>query len=234
MRLDRYLSDLGTASRKELKSIIKSGRVTVNGIAVLTPEQHIRPEKDEVVLDGRPLSYVKYRYFAIDKPAGVLTACEDRKQQTVIDILPDEIKALNLFPVGRLDRDTTGLLLLTNDGEYAHKVISPRYEIKKVYYAVTDGIPDENDSELFSRGLVLRDGLHCLPASLEITGKNECLVTVMEGKYHQVKRMLASVGKPVTALRRLSIGALELENLDFSAGVCELSQEQSKLVFEKK
>lgn len=252
IRLDKYLSDLGLASRKELKQIIKSGRVSVGGIAVREPERKLDPEKDEVALDGRPLSYHRFRYFAMDKPADVLTACEDRKQKTVLDLLPSELRSLGLFPVGRLDKDTTGLLLLTNDGEYAHKVISPKYRIEKVYYAETDGGITEQDVRAFAEGITLRDGLVCLPARLEraepgrfrgcgITeasaelsaAPGACLVTVMEGKYHQVKRMLASVGKPVVLLRRLSVGALSLDRLKFDGAsrICELSQEEANLVF---
>lgn len=240
IRLDKFLADLGIASRKELKQIIRSGRVTVGNEAVREPDRKVSPENDCVFLDGHLLSYSRFRYFALYKPAGILTACEDRKQKTVMDILPGELKSLDLFPVGRLDKDTTGLLLLTNDGEYAHRVISPKYQIEKVYYAETDGQVDAKDAEAFAAGLTLRDGLQCLPAKLEpledASGKEACLVTVMEGKYHQVKRMLASVGKPVRKLHRLSVGALTLEmlGLDTEFSFCELSQEQAQLVFCKK
>ena len=239
MRLDKMMSDLGVASRKELKQIIRSGRVSVNGIPVREPEIKLDPENDEVALDGRPLSYHRFRYFAVDKPQGILTACEDKKQKTVMDLLPEELRNLDLFPVGRLDKDTTGLLLLTNDGDYAHKVISPKYGIEKVYYAETDGQITKEDVDLFASGVVLRDGLRCLPAKLEPAGNSEdtaCFVTVMEGKYHQVKRMLASVGKPVITLRRMSIGNLELRGLQFNGEncICELSQEQANLVFAEK
>ncbi|MDO5445682.1 MAG: pseudouridine synthase [Eubacteriales bacterium] len=239
MRLDKLMSDLGVASRKELKQIIKSGRVSVNGDPVREPDMKLDPENDEVALDGRPLSYRRFRYFAVDKPEGLLTACEDKKQKTVMDILPEQLRKLDLFPVGRLDKDTTGLLLLTNDGEYAHKVISPKYRIEKVYYAETDGAITNEDIALFASGVVLRDGLHCLPAKLEAAEPSPCAacyVTVMEGKYHQVKRMLASVGKPVIHLRRLSIGNLELGSLQFDGDscICELSQEQANLVFAEK
>lgn len=239
MRLDKLMSDLGVASRKELKQIIRSGRVSVNGDPVRVPETKLDPEKDEVALDGRPLSYRRFRYYALDKPAGILTACEDKKQKTVMDLLPEEMRKLDLFPVGRLDKDTTGLLLLTNDGEYAHKVISPKYGIEKVYYAETDGLVTKKDADLFASGVLLRDGFRCLPAKLDpapSVSRAACFVTVMEGKYHQVKRMLASVGKPVITLRRLSIGRLELKNLRFTedSRICELSPEEAGLVFAKK
>ena len=164
MRLDKFLSELGVASRKELRQIIKSGRVLVNGAAVNAPEHKLDPERDTVVLDGKPLSYVKFRYFMLDKPPGVLSATEDRRQKTVLDLLPPELRALELFPVGRLDKDTSGLLLLTNDGDFAHRVISPKSEVEKLYYAKVDGVPDENDAAAFAEGIVLGDGTKCLPA----------------------------------------------------------------------
>lgn len=234
IRIDKYLADMGVASRKEIKQIIRSGRVKRNGAPVTEPEYKVDPERDVISLDDFPFQYSRFRYFAMDKPTGVLTASTDKKQKTVLDLLPEDLKHLDLFPVGRLDKDTSGLLLLTNDGEFAHKVISPRYEIEKKYFAVTEGIPTAQDAELFREGIVLRDGLHCLPAELELTGENCCYVTVKEGKYHQVRRMLAAVGKPVTELRRLSVGALQIENLSFTENVCELSQEMLALVFESK
>lgn len=231
MRLDKYLVDLGISGRKEIRQMIRSGRVHVNEECVKAADSKVNPDEDEVRLDGELLEYRKFRYFAMDKPTGVVTASEDRQQQTVLDLLPPELRHLGLFPVGRLDKDTSGLLLLTNDGQFAHKVISPKAEIEKKYYAVTDGIPDFKDVTAFQNGLILRDGLKCLPATLEVSGKNSCFVTVKEGKYHQVRRMLAAVGKPVLQLRRISVGGLLLENLDLSDGICELSQGHLSAVF---
>ena len=210
VRLDKVLSELGVASRRELKQMIRSGRVSVNGQTVTEPEKHIDPEKDELCLDGAALRLRRFRYFMMDKPAGVLSVTEDRKQQTVLDLLPPELKRLELFPVGRLDKDTGGLLILTNDGDFAHRVISPKAGVEKRYRAEVEGVPDEEDARAFAQGLILADGTRCLPAKLEITGGSVCFVTVMEGKYHQVKRMLASRGKPVQRLRRLSVGELEI------------------------
>ena len=224
IRLDKYLGELGIATRKELRQIIRAGRVRINGTCAESPEQKLDPEADTVELDGNVLNYRRFRYFAMDKPTGVLTAATDKKQKTVLDLLPPELRSLGLFPVGRLDKDTSGLLLLTNDGEFAHQVISPKKEIEKVYAAVTDGTPNAADVKAFAGGITLRDGLHCLPAKLDLTGGNSCRVTVREGKYHQVRRMLAAVGKPVLELRRLSIGALALEEMDLADGICELSQ----------
>lgn len=210
VRLDKVLSELGVASRRELKQMIRSGRISVNGQTVTEPEKHIDPEKDELCLDGAALRLRRFRYFMMDKPAGVLSVTEDRKQQTVLDLLPPELKRLGLFPVGRLDKDTGGLLILTNDGDFAHRVISPKAGVEKRYRAEVEGVPDEEDARAFAQGLILADGTRCLPAKLEITGGSVCFVTVMEGKYHQVKRMLASRGKPVQRLRRLSVGELEI------------------------
>ena len=234
MRLDRYLSDLGIASRKELKQIIRAGRVSVNGIVSNSPDMQINEKSDCILFDGTRLNWAEFRYFMMDKPKGILTAATDRKQRTVIDLLPDELQRIGLFPVGRLDKDTSGLLLLTNDGEFAHKVISPKYEIEKRYYAETDGTPDENDIKAFADGITLRDGLECLPAKLELLGENRCIVTVREGKYHQVRRMLAAVGKPVIELRRLSIGGLCLDKGLGEGGFSELSQEKIDQIFNAK
>ena len=210
IRLDRLLSELGVASRSELRRVIKSGRVSVDGQTVTVPEQRIDPEESEVRFDGELLRLRRFRYFMMDKPEGVLSVTEDRKQPTVLDLLPPELRRLGLFPVGRLDKDTSGLLLLTNDGDFSHRVISPRSGVEKRYRAEVEGVPDERDAEAFRDGLVLADGTKCLPAVLEPCGGNVCFVTVMEGKYHQVKRMLAARGKPVVKLRRLSVGTLEI------------------------
>ena len=225
MRLDRLLSELGVASRSELRRIIRSGRVSVGGETVTAPERRVDPETDSVCLDGAPLRLRRFRYFLMDKPAGVLSVTEDRRQETVLDLLPQELRRLGLFPVGRLDKDTSGLLLLTNDGEFAHRVISPKSGVEKRYRAEVEGVPDEGDAHAFAEGIVLADGTQCLPARLEITGESLCYVTVMEGKYHQVKRMLAARGKPVTALRRLSVGALTIPEGLAPGGARELADE---------
>ena len=212
IRLDKFLSDLGIAGRKELKQIIRSGRVTVDGKSVCVPETKVDCEHSAVAMDGRVLVYAKFHYYMMDKPCGVLTATEDGRQKTVLDLVTPEMRRMGIFPVGRLDKDTSGLLLLTDDGEFAHRVISPKSSVEKLYYAKVDGIPNEEDAAAFEKGIVLSDGTQCLPAVLKISGDNSCYVTVMEGKYHQVRRMLASRGKTVLELRRLSIGALALDD----------------------
>ena len=223
-RLDKTLADLGFGPRKELKEMIRGGRVRVDGEVCLKPEQKLDPERQRLTLDGRALGYKRLRYFMLDKPAGVVTATEDCEQRTVLDILPEELRRLGLFPVGRLDKDTSGLLLLTNDGEFAHRVISPKSCVEKRYYADIDGEVDESDIAAFAAGLRLRDGTECLPAKLENVGPGRCLVTVTEGKYHQVKRMLASRGKPIRSLRRLSVGGLVLDEDLGPGGLRELDE----------
>ena len=225
IRLDRLLSELGVATRSELRQIIRRGRVSVDGIGITAPEYKVDTEHSRICLDGQVLRLQRFRYFMMDKPEGVLSVTEDRRQATVLELLPPELRRLGLFPVGRLDKDTSGLLLLTNDGDFAHRVISPRSGVEKRYRAEVDGVPDESDVLAFAQGLVLADGTRCLPAKLEITGQSVCFVTVMEGKYHQVKRMLAARGKPVLHLRRLSVGTLELAESLGPGGIQELAQE---------
>lgn len=210
-RLDKILSDAGVAARRELKELIRSGRVSVDGVPVTKADTKFDETTATITVDGRPVSTSAFVYFMLHKPAGVVTATEDRDQETVLELFPDEIRRRGIFPVGRLDKDTTGLLILTNDGEYAHKIISPKSHVDKRYMAITDGIADATDVEAFADGIVLRDGTVCQPAKLEITGTKVCYVTLLEGKYHQVKRMLASRGKPVEKLHRCSIGRLELD-----------------------
>lgn len=231
VRLDKYLADRGVASRKELREIVRSGRVAVNGVTVTEPERKLDPEAVTITLDGRELSASCLRYFMLDKPLGVVTATEDAREKTVLELFPPELRRLGIFPVGRLDKDTSGLLLLTNDGEFAHRVISPKSAVEKCYSAKVDGELDEEDVLAFREGLVLRDGTRCLPAVLEPLGSGLCLVRVTEGKYHQVRRMLASRGKPVLELRRLSIGALTLDETLGPGGWKELENEALCRVF---
>lgn len=211
-RLDKILSDAGVAGRKEIKEIIRAGRVCVDGAVVKKADAKFEEADVCIEVDGMTISTETFVYYMLYKPEGVVTATEDRDQKTVIDLLPDNLKRRDLFPVGRLDKDTTGLLVLTNDGDYAHQVISPKSHVDKRYRAKTDGIADEADAKAFAEGIVLKDGTECMPAKLEITGTDICYVTLMEGKYHQVKRMLASRGKPVVALHRCSIGQLQLDD----------------------
>lgn len=210
-RLDKILSDAGVGGRKEIKDLIRAGRICVDGIPVKKPETKYDETIVTITVDEVPVSTEPFVYYMLHKPEGVVTATEDQAQKTVLELFPDSLKRRGLFPVGRLDKDTTGLLILTNDGDYAHRVIAPKSHVDKRYMAITDGITDEADQQAFAAGIVLRDGTQCLPAKLEVTGTETCYVTLLEGKYHQVKRMLASRGKPVKQLHRCSIGKLQLD-----------------------
>ena len=211
--------------------MIRDGRVRVDGAAIKLPETRVDPLRAEILLDGEKLVWKKNHYFMMNKPAGVLTATEDKRCKTVLDLLDDEQRRLGLFPVGRLDRDTRGLLLLTDDGDFAHRVISPKFAVEKLYDATVEGTPDEEDAAAFAAGLELADGTKCRSARLTPLGDNRCLVTVTEGKYHQVKRMLASRGLPVRELKRLSIGALKLPDDLEEGAVRALSEEDLCRVF---
>lgn len=210
MRLDKYLAEMGAGTRKEVRKMIRDGRVIINGQKENDPGRKVM-EGEEVCADGAPVVYEKYVYYMLHKPAGVISATEDAREQTVLDLI-DEKKRKGLFPVGRLDRDTEGLLLITNDGELAHRLLSPKRHVDKVYFARLDGPVGEEEKKLFAQGLKVDDTLTALPAELEILdGKNEVRVTVREGKYHQVKRMFQAVGREVLYLKRLSMGPLVLD-----------------------
>ena len=211
-RVDKLLSSTGKWSRKEIKELVRQGRVRADGRAVLRPEEKLDPDAAALTVDGEVVDCSPYVYVMLHKPAGLLSATEDSRQPTVLDLLPPELKRRGLFPAGRLDRDTTGLLLLTDDGPLAHRLLSPKKHVDKVYLAKVDGRVDENDVRALAAGMALADGLRCLPAELEPLGDgSSCLVTLREGKYHQVKRMLAARGKPVLALHRLRMGPLALD-----------------------
>lgn len=212
-RLDKLLSSTGRWSRREVKDMIRQGRVQVNGALAARPEDKADPAADELRVDGQAVDCAPFVYVLLHKPEGLLSATEDKRQSTVLDLLPPELRRRGLFPVGRLDKDTTGLLLLTDDGALAHELLSPKKHVDKVYLAQVDGQVDQGDADALAAGLVLGDGLACLPAGLEPLGDGSaCLVTLREGKYHQVKRMLAARGKPVRSLKRLSMGPLTLED----------------------
>lgn len=210
-RLDKVLAATGKWSRKEAKALVKSGRVKVEGKSPAGPEDKI-PEGATVTVDGRPILTDKYVYIMLHKPGGVISSTEDPREETVLSLLPKELRRIGLFPVGRLDKDTEGLLLLTNDGPLAHQLLAPGKHVDKVYYVEVDGVLDQEDVRAFQAGITLGDGTACLPAELELLPqRDQGLVTLREGKYHQVKRMLASRGKPVVYLKRLSMGPLELD-----------------------
>ena len=211
MRLDKFLTQAAELTRSEAKQKIKKGRVSVNGEIVKKPDVKVSVQ-DEICLDGEGISYKKYRYIMLYKPAGVVSATEDAECTTVLDLITEGKKGL--FPVGRLDKDTEGLLLLTNDGVLAHNLLSPKKHVDKTYFAVLDGAVGQKEKELFLQGLDIGDVKQTLPAKLELTEKeNEVFITVQEGRFHQVKRMAQAVGRKVTYLKRISMGSLVLDKM---------------------
>ncbi|MGM9669129.1 MAG: pseudouridine synthase [Faecousia sp.] len=212
-RLDKFLSTLGVATRSGIKPILKAGRVLVDGTVIRDGSVKIDPEKQTVTLDGEPLSGKKRVILMLNKPAGYVTATEDPTERTVMELIPEEYRRRGVKPVGRLDKATEGLLLFTDDGDLIHALISPKKEVRKVYYARHEGTATEEDVRAFSRGLTLRDGTVCLSAVLEPLDSGESRITVTEGKYHQVRRMMASRGLTVTYLERVQEGNLTLGSL---------------------
>lgn len=213
MRLDKFLVEMKKGSRSEVKKLIKSGRVTVDGQTVREPEQKFDPERAQISLDGQTVSYASFEYFMLNKPQGVVSATEDRRFQTVVDLI-DTARRKDLFPAGRLDIDTEGLLLITNDGQLAHQLLSPKKHVDKVYFARVEGILPSDVKEQFAKGLTLDGEVKTLPARLELLKEgpvSEVRLTIHEGKFHQVKRMFEAVGCRVIYLKRLSMGSLVLD-----------------------
>ena len=211
-RLDRFLSEAGIDSRRKIKEVVKSGRVCVNGAVVKSPEIKIDETSDVVTLDGTVIEGGNRKVvLMMHKPAGCVTAAKDDRYPTVMKYLPAQYA--KLMPIGRLDLETEGLLLFTNDGDLAHRLIMPKHQIEKTYYAEHPGTADEADIKAFAEGCELKDGTKCLPAVLEPLGEGKSIVRVREGKYHQVRRMLASRGKPVSYLRRIAEGEVALGDL---------------------
>ncbi|TAH74758.1 MAG: rRNA pseudouridine synthase [Anaerolineaceae bacterium] len=215
LRLDKYLSDMNIGSRSEIKSWIRKGRVCKNSLPCYKPEEKVRINDDEITFDGQRIIYEEFIYFILNKPAGVVSATEDKRDKTVIDLI-ETVKRKDLFPVGRLDKDTEGLLILTNDGDLAHRLLSPKKEVDKVYYAKINGRVTDGDVASFLSGISIGEDKPCLPAKLNILKSDEISevnVTIYEGKYHQVKRMFEAVGKEVIYLKRISMGGLSLDPL---------------------
>lgn len=224
-RLDKFLCDSGVGTRSQVKAILKSGRVTVDGRPEKDNGRKIDPNTNVIALDGETLGGHRRLVLMMNKPAGYVTATEDKLERTVMELLPGQYAHMDLKPVGRLDKATEGLLLFTNDGDLLHRLISPKKEVPKLYYARHEGAAVEADVAAFAEGLTLRDGLNCLPAKLEPMGAGESLITVCEGKYHQVRRMMASRGMTVLYLERRQEGCLTLGDLPRGA-VRELTGEE--------
>ena len=212
LRLDKYLADMSIGTRSEVKKLISKGLITVNGSTVKKPEIKIDTDSDEVICQGINVSYAEYEYYMLNKPSGVISATEDPNQSTVLDLI--ESKRKDLFPVGRLDKDTEGLLLITNDGQLAHRLLAPGKHVDKVYYAKIDGRVTDEDVKAFEEGLDIGDDKKTLPGFLKILSSgdmSEIELTIHEGRFHQVKRMFKAVGKEVVFLKRLSMGNLSLD-----------------------
>ncbi len=236
-RLDKILSNMGYGSRKDIKKIIKEGRVQVNDKIVKNNSMKIDPYKDKVTLDGIKVDYRKYIYLMLNKPKDVVSSTDDPINRTVLDLIDEEYLIFNPFPAGRLDKDTEGLLLLTNDGKLAHELLSPKKGVDKTYYVEVDGFVEEDHKYQFKDGILLDDGYKTLPAKLEILESNvfsKVKLTIKEGKFHQVKRMFQAIDMEVIYLKRISMGNLKLdENLN-PGEYRELTDEEIILLKEKK
>lgn len=231
-RLDKFLSSQTALSRKEAQKAIKEKRVLLNGMVIRAADTKVDTESDTVSLDGQPLIYQQYVYYMMDKPAGVVSATKDREERTVLDLLPPELYRDGLFPAGRLDKDTTGLLLITDDGDYAHRMLSPKKHVQKRYIAILDREPDESIASAFEAGIVLGDGTVCKSGQAVPLGGCRVAVEISEGKYHQVKRMFAALGYHVEALRRVRIGGLALDEALHPGEVRALTAEEAQKVFD--
>lgn len=218
-RIDKFLSNQLNISRNSVRTGIKRGLCLINGRAIKDFSFYVNTKEDNVIYDGNQVVYKRFIYLMMNKPAGVITASSDKSQKTVMDLVPEEFKRRRLAPVGRLDKDTTGLLILTDDGDFAHKCISPKSNLEKVYIAGLDGEITAKIADDFKKGVTLADGYICRPAKLYDIGGNYAEVTVTEGKYHQIKRMFGAVGLGVNSLHRVAIGGLVLPN-DLAPGEC--------------
>ena len=233
-RIDKILSNLGHGTRKEVKALLKKGKIEVDGVIISDNAMKIDPDKAVIKVAGEEITYRKYIYIVMNKPAGVVSATVDKYDETVIDLIDQEYHAFNPFPIGRLDKDTVGLLLITNDGELNHKLIAPKNHVDKAYYAEINKFVDQKDIDTFKKGVVLDDGYKCMPAILEVLNANEngseVMITIQEGKFHQVKRMFESVDKNVAFLRRVSFGPLKLDENLCEGKYRELSEEELNLL----
>lgn len=234
LRLDKLISTQTAYSRKDIKRLIKDGQVRVNGIVCKSSDIKIDPQKDMVSVSGENIAYQQYVYYMMNKPQGVLSASNDKNAKTVIDLLPPHLYRKNLFPAGRLDKDTTGLLIITDDGDFAHRMLSPNKNVYKHYVATVDKPLSDDVKTAFERGIVFADGTVCKKAYFEKLSDNKALVKICEGKFHQVKKMFLSCSYTVTALTRVRIGELELDrNLDYSE--CRpLTDDELSAVFSSK
>ena len=233
MRIDKMLANLGFGSRKEVKQLLKNSAVKIDDVIVKDAKQHVDPSKQTVTLNGEPIDYKEFIYLMMNKPPGVLSATEDNAGETVIDLLEIEDQVYEPFPVGRLDKDTEGLLLITNDGQLAHRLLSPKKHVPKTYFAVIDGEVTDADIKAFAEGVTLDDGYETKPGELKIIKsgiRSDIELTITEGKFHQVKRMFQAVGKHVVYLQRLTMGPLTLDETLELGEYRELTDEEIELL----
>ena len=212
-RIDKWIASTTTLSRKEVKALLRQKRVTVNGVTVMDGGFQTDAEQDAVAVDGVPFSIKPHIYIMLNKPTGIVSASRSQKEKTVVDLVPPQLQRNGLFPAGRLDKDTTGFVLITDDGDFAHRILSPKNHIQKTYIAHLEKPISPTEMAILKQGVVLRDGTQLLPASVDVIGEDmqTVQIRICEGKYHQIKRMLAAVGNRVTALRRTHMGALPLD-----------------------
>ena len=211
MRIDKLISQSGFGSRKEVKAILKHGVVSVDGEVVTNPQTRVNPEISAIYVGDVLIEYEKYVYLMMNKPAGVISASYDEEEQTVCDLLDEKYQWLDLFPVGRLDKDTTGLIILTNDGGFAHRALSPKKHVEKVYAAEVDRAPGDKEIRAFAAGIMLDDGYKTMPARLEVLSEGQARVIIKEGKFHQVKRMFGALGIAVLSLKRVAFAGINLD-----------------------
>jgi len=230
-RLDKFISTQTSYSRKDIKALAKKGQITVNGAVVKACDIKVDPITDVISVCAQMIAYKKYVYYMMNKPKGVLSASSDRNAQTVVDILPQELVRKNLFPAGRLDKDTTGLLIITDDGDFAHRMLAPNKKVYKHYIATLEKEIADGTKEKFENGIVLEDGTVCQKAYFEQLSGNKALVKICEGKFHQVKKMFAACDRTVVELERIQIGELRLDPSLEPGGVREISEDEKQLIF---
>ena len=232
MRLDKFLSSQTDLSRKEARQVIKTGKVSVDGVPVTDPAATVDPETSTVSVAGMPLSFQEHLYLMLNKPEGVISATEDRSRTTVLDLVPDEWYRDGLFPAGRLDADTTGFVLLTDDGTFAHEILSPKHHVQKTYVATLSEPATEECLQAVAGGITLKDGTVCLPAEVRALSGREVELKLVEGKYHQVKRMFAAAGNHVVALRRTAMGDVFLDP-ELQPGECRPLKDEELALLKK-
>lgn len=234
LRLDRMLSGEGFGSRKEIKQMLAAGAVAVNGVCVTRPEAKVDTEKDKVCAYGKSVGYREHFYIMMNKPAGIISASNDPREKTVIDLLPENLRRHGLFPAGRLDRDTEGFLLITDDGSFAHDILSPKKHVQKTYIADIDSPLTPEEIEKFENRLQIDGGFTCLPAKLEIIEETRVRITIFEGKFHQIKRMFEALGHEVLYLKRTDMGGLHLDGSLKPGGAREITKDELSLIIIKR